>query len=100
MLLRDNFCHADLHPGNILVKDSAPQMYPSTVLGKSLRLLTRAMGLEPQPQLVLLDAGMIAELAPHDQRNLVAFFRALTKQEGEQLGRTILTLSEQHTCKV
>ena len=40
------------------------------------------------------------QLRPTDQRNLVDFFRALTRQEGENLGRSILTLSEQHTCKV
>ncbi len=42
---------------------------------------------------------MICELKPHDQKNLVSFFRALTQKDGENIARSILTLSEVHTCK-
>ena len=108
MLLKDNFCHADLHPGNILVRETADggvssnwsiKSWGSTAL-RSLSSLLRIELVNPLPRLVLLDAGMIAELIPTDQRNLVGFFRALTRQEGDNLGRSILTLSERHTCKV
>jgi len=92
MLLKDNFCHADLHPGNILVKEVDTNSWRGI-----WRMLTSVFDF--QPKLVLLDAGMIAELKPLDQKNIVDFFRALTRQDGEQIAHSILRLSEQHTCK-
>lgn len=43
---------------------------------------------------------MIAELSKPDQNHLINFFKAMTKQDGEQLGSAILEMSERHTCKV
>jgi hypothetical protein len=110
MLLKDNFCHADLHPGNILVREAADAGDMSSLSRsvaswghaalRSLSSLLRIELRDPLPRLVLLDAGMIAELKPADQGNLVGFFRALTRQEGENIGRSILALSERRTCKV
>ena len=104
MLLKDNFCHADLHPGNIIVREesSGAKAAKRTWGSAAVQLLSSLFHVEmtePPPRLVLLDAGMIAELRPSDQHNLVNFFRALTRQEGEKIGRAILTLSEQHTCR-
>jgi aarF domain-containing kinase len=105
MLLKDNFCHADLHPGNIIVREESSAVLPvkstwGSTLVRFLSNLFHVEVTEPPPRLVLLDAGMIAELQPSDQGNLVNFFKALTRQEGEKIGRAILTLSERHTCKV
>ncbi len=60
----------------------------------------RAVWPRGPPQLVLLDTGMIAELSQSDQRSLISFFKALTKQDGESLGNAILNMSERYTCKV
>jgi predicted unusual protein kinase regulating ubiquinone biosynthesis (AarF/ABC1/UbiB family) len=60
----------------------------------------RSLSPPPPPKLVLLDTGMTAQLTPSDQGHLIAFFRALTMHDGEQLGRAILEMSEQYTCKV
>eukprot|EP00967_Tisochrysis_lutea_P029257 scaffold34163_cov22-Tisochrysis_lutea.AAC.1 len=48
---------------------------------------------------LVADTGMIAELSKPDQGHLIDFFRAMTKQDGEQLGKAILEMSERHTCK-
>lgn len=68
MLMRDNFLHADLHPGNILVQNhnSNSQSYVNRVL--------TLLRLSPQRKLVLLDAGMVTELTPQDQKHVVTFF--------------------------
>lgn len=102
MLLKDNYVHADLHPGNIMVKDAFSstgcESTARMIYDRFLSLATPLLG-PPPPKLVLLDAGMVAELDSHDQKSLVEFFRALTNQDGEDIARNVLPLSEQHTCK-
>lgn len=76
-----------MHPGNILVREvdrSGGIAERFALLLKQLswglplpgvRDVFRNVVLPPQPQLVLLDTGMIAELSSSDQRSVVTFFR-------------------------
>lgn len=72
MLLVDNFVHADLHPGNILLKEEPGR----------------------PPVLVLVDAGMVEVLTPREQENFVGLFRAMGKGDGREAAARLLGFSE------
>lgn len=95
MLLHDNFIHADLHPGNILVRvDEKNSSMPTTWLTQTKQRL----GLLPSEHVVLLDVGMVAELSREDQINLIGFFKAITAKDGFALAENILGFAEE-TCQ-
>ncbi|XP_050368406.1 uncharacterized protein LOC126786592 isoform X2 [Argentina anserina] len=85
MLLVDNFIHADMHPGNILVR-----VTHSKVPGKQL------FGL--RPHVVFLDVGMTAELSKRDQLNLVELFKGVALRDGRSVAECTLRLSGHQNC--
>jgi aarF domain-containing kinase len=62
MLLYDNFVHADLHPGNILVRKSP----------------------EGDAQLVFLDLGLVSHLSDTDWMNFKDLFKAIVEGNGKR----------------
>lgn len=77
----DNFVHADLHPGNILVQ-GAEQFGDHPEDGAVIVDLLDTLIVELQPsssplRLVLLDAGIVAELKSKDLENFRAVFTAV-----------------------
>lgn len=85
MLLVDNFIHADMHPGNILVR--VPQSKsPRKRLFKS------------KPHVIFLDVGMTAELSRSDRVNLVEFFKSVARRDGRTAAECTLRLSKQQKC--
>jgi len=91
MLIRDNFVHADLHPGNILVQQAQS--------GSWLGWWHQKLGLGPYTNLVLLDAGMVTQLSRQDQQGVVGFFQALTELDGTKVAENMLSLSHQPYCQ-
>jgi len=69
MMLVDNFVHADLHPGNILVDDGRDA-------GSS-------------PQVVLLDVGLITQLSEKDRENFLKLFSAVVAGDAALVGHLI-----------
>ena len=77
----DNFVHADLHPGNILVQGAdglsesqEARLQPVDVCDALVVSMTPA---RCPLRLVLLDAGIVAELQAADLRNFRAVFMAV-----------------------
>ncbi|PSR95658.1 ABC1 family protein like [Actinidia chinensis var. chinensis] len=85
MLLVDNFIHADMHPGNILVRTSRNRA-SSTQLFKS------------RPHVIFLDVGMTAELSRKDRVTLLEFFKAVALRDGRAAAECTLKLSKQQNC--
>lgn len=81
----DNFIHADMHPGNILVR-----VGPSK---SSRRRLFKS-----KPHVVFLDVGMTAELSGSDRINLLEFFKAVARRDGRTAAECALRLSKQQNC--
>ena len=70
MVFKHNFVHCDLHPGNILVRDSGDT-------------------------LVILDPGLTATLTPQDHRNFKTVFKAVCVGDGRLVGKEFLQQSKQ-----
>ncbi|XP_010745404.3 uncharacterized aarF domain-containing protein kinase 2 [Larimichthys crocea] len=112
MVFVDNFVHADLHPGNILVQCCGPLPGSSDSAGISgeahgkttLTDLwdTVVVSIRPEPcplQLVLLDAGIVAQLSDYDLANLKAVFTAVVLRKGERVAELILHHARSNECK-
>ncbi|EPS58537.1 hypothetical protein M569_16276, partial [Genlisea aurea] len=85
MLLVDNFVHADMHPGNILVR-----------LSQSKR--PRKKIFKTKPHVIFLDVGMTAELSKNDRVNLVEFFKAVASRDGTTAANCTLKFSKKQNC--
>ncbi|GAB4826836.1 hypothetical protein Ancab_033715 [Ancistrocladus abbreviatus] len=86
MLLVDNFIHADMHPGNILVR---------VVQKRSVR---KQAAKKSKPHVVFIDVGMTAELSKTDRVNLLEFFKAVARRDGATAAKCTLRLSKQQNC--
>lgn len=81
MLLVDNLMHADLHPGNILIRGFSPEhSFPG-----------------PR-KMVLVDAGMSKELTDSERRNFIGLFQALGDGNGKAAAHHLLHFSDKQQC--
>lgn len=102
MIFVDNFVHGDLHPGNILVQ-GADGLSPSLETQQQQvnvrdTLATIAPALCPL-RLVLLDAGIVAELQASDLRNFRAVFLAIALGQGHRVAELMLHHARANECK-
>lgn len=79
MLLKDNLMHADLHPGNILLQSGAPDTGVN-------------------PRIVLVDAGMVAQLTGTEQDNFIGLLQAFGRGDGVRAAQCLLRFSDSQTC--
>ncbi|XP_062445819.1 uncharacterized aarF domain-containing protein kinase 2 [Rhea pennata] len=103
MVFVDNFVHADLHPGNILVQGTA-HISTSGKEQTAIVDLCDTLVVEVQPPcgrlcLVLLDAGIVAELQTVDKQNFRAVFTAVVQGQGEKVAELILHHARANQCQ-
>lgn len=113
MLILDDFIHADLHPGNVMIrfvktdkfdsksvsteeecydlvqklKDKFKQKDPSF-----LRELQRVLQ-DYTPQICFIDAGLVTELNNRNRINFIALFDALARFDGYRAGELMIERS-------
>lgn len=73
MALIDNFCHSDLHPGNLIVQFKKIKPYQYEV-----------------QNLVVIDAGLVTQLTQKDQHNFIDLFAAVATGQGEEAGKLMI----------
>lgn len=114
MLLLDNFVHADLHPGNIMVRfyeadrptlslrrktEQHPEEQPDVTEQVLSRLrpfrhdkqlwnaeLTKLDREGFRPQLIFIDTGLVTELNATNRQNFLDLFRAVAEFDGYKAG--------------
>ncbi|XP_045720128.1 uncharacterized aarF domain-containing protein kinase 2 isoform X1 [Mirounga angustirostris] len=103
MIFVDNFVHADLHPGNILVQGAdglpgSPEAQPQRVEVRDA-LVGAAPPARRALRLVLLDAGIVAELRAADLSNFRAVFTAVAMGQGQRVAELILHHARASECR-
>ncbi|XP_030588102.1 uncharacterized aarF domain-containing protein kinase 2 [Archocentrus centrarchus] len=112
MVFVDNFVHGDLHPGNILVQCQGPctgssdgtstsrEHHGKTTLTDLWDTVVVSVRPAPCPfQLVLLDAGIVAQLSDNDLANFKAVFTAVVLHQGERVAELILNHARANECR-
>ncbi|XP_039716739.1 putative aarF domain-containing protein kinase 2 isoform X2 [Pteropus medius] len=103
MIFVDNFVHADLHPGNILVQGADGLSKSQEERLQQVDVCdTLAVAVAPARcplRLVLLDAGIVAELQAADLRNFRAVFMAVAMGQGQRVAELILHHARASECR-
>lgn len=96
MIMSDNFVHADLHPGNILIR---PAPIPTNVFSRLKQRMEGAyfgfhnIRLDDMPQVCFLDGGMTAAVDPRFRPDIQEVFKSMLDYDGGRLANAILSLS-------
>lgn len=93
MMLVDNFVHADLHPGNIMVHLDPPRGTRALYERVAERIGLKMPEKWNRPAIVLLDVGMATHLSDTERAQMVELFRAFSRLDGAAMALTALSFS-------
>lgn len=102
MILRDNFVHADLHPGNIIIQlknYKTGQVYPGKALYDqktqtvSKEAVQKALKEAYTPHIVFIDAGLVTTLTEENGANFLDLFTAVADGDGKKAARLMVDRS-------
>lgn len=114
MLIMDDFIHADLHPGNVMIRFIETDKYGTNVTSnenKHFTIVHKLCQLSREgntdelvkqlkdalerytPQICFLDAGLVTELNKQNRINFIALFNALARFDGYQAGELMIERS-------
>lgn len=101
MMLVHNFMHADCHAGNLLVRGIDLYTYPNMEPPSWWDKVKRSLGLvskhgEGQPELVVLDAGLVTEMSPRGRRSLHRLLYDVFTGNGEGMSTAFSLSSSSH----
>lgn len=113
MLILDDFIHADLHPGNVILKFVETNKYDTRIVSDEADSFNLIHGLREKlkngdesfianlrsilkdytPQICFIDAGLVTELNDRNRTNFIALFDALAKFDGYRAGELMIERS-------
>ncbi|ODV90077.1 hypothetical protein CANCADRAFT_36563 [Tortispora caseinolytica NRRL Y-17796] len=120
MLLLDNFVHADLHPGNMIIQIYKPsemrlrrssssaltdeELEDMTIATKHLKSfahdqvawqkeLDRLYEAGYTPRICFIDTGLVSELNEVNRRNFIDLFKAIANFDGYRVGQLMIERS-------
>ncbi|RUS89178.1 hypothetical protein EGW08_003057 [Elysia chlorotica] len=105
MVFVNNFVHADLHPGNLLVQNmdaffmKVSSYFSSHLIDELLEDHRQVSKEKDCLRLVLLDCGITSSLEPEDKQKFQEVFTAVVKGEGETVADLFLAKSAVNFCE-
>ena len=90
MLMVDNFIHADLHPGNVLVRMEEVGWWARL---QRYILIGQSASSDRVPHIVFLDAGLAANFDDRIYSSVQTFFSAIINFDGPGFAKSILGLA-------
>ncbi|KAF2073242.1 hypothetical protein CYY_005439 [Polysphondylium violaceum] len=117
MMLVDNFIHADLHPGNVLVRSKQNVVDFSNISKSILNEIDRRDRLQEKesrlipfytrnfkqskkelPKLIFLDVGLVTQLGPQDKSHFIELFTEVVKGDGKAGAELIIRYAREAQC--
>ncbi|QLL30883.1 hypothetical protein HG536_0A06980 [Torulaspora globosa] len=113
MLILDDFVHADLHPGNVMLRFVKLNKYGTKIVSSEAEAFQVVHSLKKKmrekdptlidefrkvleeytPQICFIDVGLITELNKKNRTNFIALFNALARFDGYQAGELMIERS-------
>ncbi|KAH7584108.1 ABC1 family [Nakaseomyces glabratus] len=113
MLIRDDFVHADLHPGNVMIRFVKTNKYGTQIISSEESSYNISHTLREKwrnkdsdlipylksalttytPQICYIDTGLVTELNDRNRVNFIALFNALAQFDGYRAGELMIERS-------